>query len=470
MNLMVYFTANQNEFGVMGPPGTPAQGTGTFNRFGTGWDELGGGGLNPGGQGFQTIIHELGHSLGLKHPHDDGPGGRPIYEGVTSAFDDYGAFNQNQGIYTMMSHNQGWATGPVGSRPDAAGLYGRAGTPMAFDIAVLQAKYGANTTFADGSTTYTLPDRNAVGTYWACIWDTGGTDTIIYNGTRTAVIDLNMASLAHTADGGGRLSNAAGVAGGFTIANSVRIENATGGNGIDRLNGNAFNNVLTGRNGNDVLVGAGGTDTLIGGPGNDLYYLENGPDNVVDSVGIDTISSTISRTLLGLYAEVENLTLSAGTINGVGNNASNVITGGLGNNILSGGIGNDVLRGLNGNDKLLGGLGNDSLTGGLNNDTFVFNTAPNTAANRDLITDFNHVADTIQLENAVFTKLTVGGVLNPALFWNGTAAHDSNDFIIYNRASGALYYDPNGNLPGGAVMFAVLTTRPAIAANDFVVI
>ena len=48
---------------------------------------------------------------------------------------------------------------------------------MAFDIAVLQDKYGANTTFANGNSTYTLPDKNGVGTYWACIWDTGGTDT-----------------------------------------------------------------------------------------------------------------------------------------------------------------------------------------------------------------------------------------------------------------------------------------------------
>jgi len=77
MNLMVYDNQqNPDEFGAMGPPNSgPATGIGTFNGFGTGWDEQGGGGLNLGGQGLETIIHELGHSLGLKHPHDDGPGG-----------------------------------------------------------------------------------------------------------------------------------------------------------------------------------------------------------------------------------------------------------------------------------------------------------------------------------------------------------------------------------------------------------
>ena len=87
------------------------------------------------------------------------------------------------------------------------------------------------------------------------------------------------------------------------------------------------------------------------------------------------------------------------------------------------------------------------------------------------ITDFNHVADTFRLENAVFTKLGAGvHPLNPAFFRVGAAALDANDFIVYNQATGILSYDVNGNAAGGAAAFALLTTRPVLAANDFAVI
>ena len=124
-----------------------------------------------------------------------------------------------------------------------------------------------------------------------------------------------------------------------------------------------------------------------------------------------------------------------------------------------------------GNDTLFGGAGNDKLTGGLNNDFFVFNTAPNASTNRDVVTDFNHVADTFRLENAVFTKLGAGvHALSPAFFRAGAAALDANDFIVYNQATGILSYDVNGNAAGGAIAFAVLVNKPVLAANDFAVI
>ncbi len=86
--------------------------------------------------------------------------------------------------------------------------------------------------------------------------------------------------------------------------------------------------------GADALV-----DTLIGLAGNDTYALANGSDIVTEvngtTGGIDTITSTISRTL-ATFANVENVTLlGAGNINATGNAAANIITGNSGNNILT---------------------------------------------------------------------------------------------------------------------------------------
>ena len=128
---------------------------------------------------------------------------------------------------------------------------------------------------------------------------------------------------------------------------------------------------------------------------------------------------------------------------------------------------------MNGNDRLIGGVGLDTLAGGANNDIFVFD-APLVAANRDTITDFSNTAannDTFHLENAVMTRLGAGvHALNPAFFWNGAAAHDANDYIVYNRATGGLFYDVNGNGAGGVVALAVLSNRPVLTVSDFVVI
>jgi Ca2+-binding RTX toxin-like protein len=132
-----------------------------------------------------------------------------------------------------------------------------------------------------------------------------------------------------------------------------------------------------------------------------------------------------------------------------------------------------VLSGGAGNDRLYGGLGNDTLTGGAGNDVFVFNTALNAASNRDTISDFANASgnnDTIWLENAVFTKLTATGALNGNFFHLGAAAGDANDYIVYNKATGALYYDADGSGAGHAVQIATLTSHPALTASDFTVI
>ena len=156
------------------------------------------------------------------------------------------------------------------------------------------------------------------------------------------------------------------------------------------LVGNALANLLEGGAGNDSLNGGGGADRMIGGTGDDTYYVDHPGDVVVENAneGIDTVIATIDYTL---PANVENLTLGAGAVHGVGNELANVIVGNDLANLLEGGAGNDVLNGGAGADRLVGGAGNDTLTGGAGKDVFVF--AP--GFGKDVVTDFNVNKDAI---------------------------------------------------------------------------
>jgi serralysin len=263
---MVWWLAdNTTMSGYLGLHEVPDQSTaqvyGYFNTQDSTWNALA-----QGGYGFVTIIHELGHGLGLAHPHDGG-GERDAtkFPGVKAAFNSYGTNNLNQGIYTTMSYNSGWQ----GERPSSYD-FGWEGTPMALDIAALQKLYGANMTTATGNDTYLLPSQNGVGTYWQCIWDAGGQDTLSNAGSSSAcTINLTAATLTG-ASAGGMVSWNKTIKGGFTIANGVVIENAIGGSGADVLVGNAQANQLTGGAGTDVLTGGAGSDKFIFSTGDSL--------------------------------------------------------------------------------------------------------------------------------------------------------------------------------------------------------
>ena len=272
-------------------PTSPNQQQGWFNRDGIGWDQANAnGGLEQGGYGFITMVHELGHALGLSHPHDSS-GSSTILPGVSNS-GDIGANGYNQGINTVMSYNDGLVSNNLS--PSGTPGYGWQGGPMAFDIYTIQQIYGANTTYHTGNDTYVLPDSNQTGTFYSAIWDAGGTDEIVYNGTKDSWIDLNAATIQYDDPyAGGWISSATGVYGGFTIANGVMIENAAGGSGNDVVVGNEGANTLRGNSGNDFLVGLALNDHLIGGAGNDSLF---GDQTTLNPAGISIGSGSVSVT------------------------------------------------------------------------------------------------------------------------------------------------------------------------------
>jgi Ca2+-binding RTX toxin-like protein len=305
---------------------------------------------------------------------------------------------------------------------------------------------------------------------------------IAYDGNDTVSIGAGGAGSVYVGGGINTVTTSSGwvdsIIGGFTGNDTVSV--GSGGAGSVNVGGGT-NSVATstgwvgaivGYTGTDVVtLGSGGAGSIALWEGNDTYNLAAFDSVIIDNSGVDTITSTISRSIAG-HATIERLTLLnvATALGGTGNNLANVITGNNFANTLSGGIGNDNLNGGVGNDKLIGGAGIDTLTGGLNNDIFVFN-APLSALNRDVITDFNHIADTFHLENAVMTALGAGvHALSATMFRAGAVALDASDHVIYNQATGYLSYDSNGNAAGGATLLAVLTNRPVLAANDFLVI
>jgi Ca2+-binding RTX toxin-like protein len=171
--------------------------------------------------------------------------------------------------------------------------------------------------------------------------------------------------------------------------------------------------------------------------------------------GSDAVYTSVSYTLTaGADVEMMRTTSDAGTaaINLTGNGTSNGLRGNNGDNILSGREGGDTLVGLGGQDQ------------------FLFDT-PLSAANVDVIADFDVADDTIRLDDDIFTSgLLAGNSVGGSQFVIGAAALDANDRIIYNSGTGAVYYDSDGIGAAAQVQFAQLDPALALTNFDFFVV
>ena len=292
-----------------------------------------------------------------------------------------------------------------------------------------------------------------------------GNDRVSANVSYTLTGGASVETLATTDDAGtasinltgNRLANTIiGNAGNNVLNGAGGADVLDGKEGNDTLYGGVGDDTLHGREGNDLLSGGTGTNALAGGIGDDRYIVDSGTDIVTELAGegADRVFASQSYTLTaGASVETLSTANNAGTaaIDLTGNELANTLYGNDGANVLDGGAGSDFLDGKGGAD------------------TFAFTTALG-AGNVDRIFGFVTGVDRIALDDAIFTQLGAPGALDANAFAIGTAATDADDRIVYNSATGQLFYDADGNGAGAQVQFATLAGLLPLTASDFLVI
>ena len=344
-----------------------------------------------------TLLHELGHALGLKHSFD-AENGFPAIDSSLEGVD-----------FTVMSYT-------VSARfADAQWQDLWPQTYMYADILALQYLYGKDTVTTAGADSYSYSDDER---YFLTIWDYGGDDTLSVTGTSDVKLNLtpgtwsNVGTTIEYWDGANFTYDSDTV---FIMPDTI-IENATGAAGDDTIIGNNADNVLLGNAGADTISGGAGADTLNGGTGDDRLsggvgadvFMIDGDDIVsdfedgVDKIAFETGENSINLidiTQVGDDVRIEDsqgnsvliLNMNASSIDVsdivdgevagldlVGTDAGEAIEGDTSDDTIDGGRGEDTLSGGAGADKLFGGTqadllyggdGSDSLLGGNGNDT-----------------------------------------------------------------------------------------------------
>ena len=283
---------------------------------------------------FQSVLHEIGHALGLGH--------QGLYNGSGSYLTDTNFTNDSWQSSVMSYFHQEENTSIDASFAFLSTF--SAADYIALDDLYNPEGFSLNNAFL-GDTVYGFNTNISIFTSqifnelssWInstafTIADGNGNDTLDFSGfSNNQVIDLRSTEKDSISL---FTSNIAGLTGNLIISAGTIIENAVGGSGNDTITGNFANNNLNGGYGNDLL---------IGGIGDDIYIIDSISDTVKENLneGTDLIISSVSYTL---PSSVEHITLTGSEdIDVSGNNLDNRLKGNSGENKIDGKSGEDTV-------------------------------------------------------------------------------------------------------------------------------